>query len=95
MICSQAFGVNVFCYLVDVADIYTALIVNKPLSKLYKYSAQHFCVLKGSVMVKFSQTQMLCDYVQLVLFQLGKHTSAHYHRINNGKIELYPLTDTF
>ena len=95
MISSQEPWVNVLGNAVYLTDVHAAVLGDKACGKLDKNASQHFCVLKGTVMVKLAQSKMLCHNIKLVLFKLRQHTAAHYHRINSGKMEFNAVTETF
>ena len=65
------------------------VVLQKPSCKLYKYSGVDISVVAGSVMVKISQAQMLCNVVKSKLTQSGKHVSRHCNGIYISKIKIY------
>lgn len=71
MISSQQPWVNVLGNAVYLADVHTAVLGDKACGKLNKNASQHFCILKGTVMVKLAQSKMLCHNIKLVLLSSG------------------------
>ena len=73
MIGAQFFYINSLGFGIQIGEQLCLFGLNQTADQLLINFRQHLCVIRGSMVVKFSQLQCLCHTVQLMPVQIRQH----------------------
>ena len=78
---------------VDICRRYRVQLVLEPCKELDKNAPQHGRILACAVVLKRADRQFFRQYVELELMQMRQHQTAHFQRVDRGKVplDLQPL----
>ena len=86
MICRRFFDVDRSKRCIDLSNIAACALRLHQLHHTYVDPGEHFSVVTCTVVIELAKPKMLCNDIELMLFQLRKQGTRQHDRINRGKI---------
>ena len=91
MISRQFFEVTAACNLcIDFVGFCNIVVIFKTGTKIYKNSCKHFRIVGCTVMIKVAKSQILCNGIQLAVFNIGQNGSWNCNGVN-GSVVVLPV----